>query len=197
MFEKIHEIPNRMWVQSSSTCYCSKKVLSLFMPWPTVGKPAFFLFPGSLIPWPIVCEWHCIFPFARLFHYLSSHNQQGVSDTILVFYLCQALVSFHDQQLVSSAAFFSFSRQSHYLSSHDHQFVSDCSYPFVRQSHHLSSHDQQPVSSTPSFPSPGSLLTAHPMSNRMWVTLHLVFFSRLSYFSSNDQQGVSDTVSFA
>ena len=65
----------------------------------------------SHIPWPTVCEWHCLFLchiishmtdrewvtlhcfFARQsqINYISSHDQQQVSDTILL--LCQAVLS--------------------------------------------------------------------------------------------------------
>ena len=127
-------------------------------------------------------------------HHISPHDQQRVSDTNIYampshltpwptacewhWHLCHAM-------------------QSHHISPHDQQDVSDtdiCLY------HAVSSH------LTP-WPTacewhwhlfiPCSLITSHPMTNSLWVTLTPIYAMQSHHTSPNDQQRVSDTNIYA
>ena len=130
------------------------------------------------IPWPTVCEWHWIW-----------------------FSLPSSRIAFHpmtNREWVTLYLFF-FTIQSHCISSHDQQYVSDTSFGFLY--HAVSFHFiPRPIGSEwhciCSY-LPCSLIAFHLMTNRMWVTLHLFFFTMQSHsISSHDQQGVSDAAFF-
>ncbi len=107
-----------------------------FIPWPTVCEwHGFYFYYHAVslhfIPWPTACEWHCFFSlpcsliafhpmtnslwvtlfsfFTMQSHYISSHNQQAVSDNVFFFFTMQShCISSHDQQqAVSDTASFS------------------------------------------------------------------------------------------
>ena len=92
------------------------------------------------------------------------HDQQGVSNFAPLFCSTAHCISSHNQQAVSKSALI-YAQKSQYVTSfHDKQDVSE---PFsTRQSPHLSSHNKQEVSGTALVYTRSS-----PMSNRKWVIL--------------------------
>ena len=98
--------------------------------------------------WPTACEWHCTFSERQFHHIFSYDQQQAVSNKYILW------------NAVSS-----------------HLFLwptgSECHSTFCeRQSHHIFSYDHQGVSNIPHFVK-GRLITSFPMTNSLWVTLHL------------------------
>ena len=60
------------------------------------------------------------------------------------------------------------------MTSYAIQWVRDTTFSFTRNSH-LSSIDQQFVGDTSFTTLPGCLISSHPMTNRQWVKLHVMF----------------------
>ena len=107
--------------------------------------------------------------------------------------------------------------QSHRIICNDEQLVSDIQCTFhERQSYHIFSYDQQGVSDIAHFVK-GSLIRSFPMTNSLWVILHILwkavsshfflwptasewngtFYERLPHHNvSYDQQDVSDIAHF-
>ena len=120
----------------------------------------------SCFPWPSGSEWHCFISFAgSLINHVSSHDQQGVSDTTL--FLCMAIS--HQSCLIPWSE----------------QIVSFVQLVF-KWFHGLSSCDQELVSDMPSVP------VTFFISHRLWECI--LFFIR-KYPSYDDQQQVSNTTS--
>ena len=146
---------------------------------------------------------HCFVSLpGSLINHVSSHDQQGVSDT--AFFLCQAVSSIMSHPMTNSewvTLLYFFARQSH----------QSCLIPWLTVCewhcfislpgsliNHVSSHDQQRVSDTLFLCQAVSSIMSHPMTNRLWVTL-LYFFvpgSLINHVTSHDQQEVSDTALF-
>ena len=148
-----------------------------------VTLPPFFCetISSHFIPWPTASEWHGLLFPASQSHHISSHDQQQVSDTPSCF-LQGNLTTFHpmtNSKWVTLPPFFFQAISSHFIpwptASEWHSIL--CS---ARQSHHISSHDQQQVSDTPSFFLQGNLITFHPMTNSLWVTLPSFFCKAIS-----------------
>ena len=122
-------------------------------------------------------------------------EQQEVGSTTDIYLLC-SLITFHPNSMWVTAHHFVFTIQSHCMSSHDQQYVSDTAFDFLY--HAVSLHFiPWPTGSEwhcICFSLPCSLIAFHPMTKRMWVTLHLFFFTMQTHcISSHDQQPVSDT----
>ena len=138
----------------------------------------------------VACEWHCTFCEGHT-HHISSYNQQLVSD-IVHFVEGSLISSFLIKKQVSDIAHFC-ERGSHDIFSYDQQVVSDIAH-FVnshlflsptesewqswtfyeKQSHHIFSYDQQEVSDIEHFVK-GSVITSFPITNREWVTFHVLW----------------------
>ena len=167
------------------------------------------------IPWPIGCEWHtsylcqaissivsypmtnsmwvslCHFFAGSLLNHVSSIDQQNVSDTALL--LCQQS---HQSCLIPLLTgsewlecFISLPGSHQSCLIPWTQFVSF--YGFARQSHQSClSHNQQGVSDTASFLCQAvSSIMSHSMTNRMWVTMTLLYCfasSLINHVSSHD-----------
>ncbi len=101
---------------------------------------------------PTESEWHCTF-CERQSHYISSMTNRLWALTL------------HDIVWM----------QSHHIFSHDPQDVSDtqCT-SFKGQSHHILPYNQQRVGDIAHFVK-GSLITSFPMTNSLWVTLHILW----------------------
>ena len=165
---------NRMWV-----------IMLYFFAWPSHLK-------SCLIPSPTDCEWHCFISFpCSLINYVSSHDQQYVSDSDAA--LINHVLS-HHQQGVSDTALFLHQAASSIIS---HPMTNRLWVTLLSFSPwHVSSHNQQYVSDTAIFLCFAvSSIISYPMTNREWVTL-LYFFPRQSHSSSHDQQGVSNIALF-
>ena len=87
-----HPITNSMWV----TLLNFFQAVSLIMFHPMANRmwvTLLYFFArqshqSCFIPWPTGCEWHCFISLpGSLIDHVSSHDQQGVSDTTL--FLCQ------------------------------------------------------------------------------------------------------------
>ena len=178
-----HFIP---WPTGSELhCICFSWSLSLIAFHPTTKRlwviPHFMFYHVSqlhFIPWPTGSEWHCIC-FSWPSSLIASHPMTN-----------SLWVTLH---------LFLLTIQSHCgISSHDQQNVSDTAFVFL--DHLVSLHlIPWPTGSEwhcICFSWPSSLTVAfHPMTNSMWVTLHLFFLTIQSHcgISSHDQQGVSYT----
>ena len=149
---------------------------------------------GSLITWPTASEWHCTF-CERQSHHTFSYDQQVVSD-IAHFYERQLIhhIFSYDQQRVSDIAHFvkgnlvtSFSYDQQRVSNIAHFVKGVITHLFLwptasewcctfceSQSHHIFSYDQQQVSGIVNFVK-DSHITSFPMTNRQWVTLHIMW----------------------
>ena len=131
------------------------------------------------ISWPIGSEWHwiCFSLPCSLIAFHPMTNREWVTLDWFFFTMQSHCISSHDQQDVSDTAFVFFTMQSHCISSHDQQDVSDTA--FVVLYHAVSLHFiPWPTESEwhcICFSLPCSLIAFHPMTNRMWVTLHLFF----------------------
>ena len=69
------------------------------------------------------------------------------------------------------------------VSSHLFLWVTACEWHCTfceRQSHHIFSYDQQPVSDI-AYAETGSLIISFPMTNSLWVTLHILWKAVLSH----------------
>ena len=131
---------------------------------------ALSLHRNLLTPRPTVCEWHQ--HLFSLFSLITSYPMINSMWVTLTF--------------ISAI-------QSHHISSHDQQQVSDTDIYFC---HSVSSHlIPWPTASEwhwhlfLSF----SLITSHPMTNSLWVTLTFISAIQSHHISSHDQQEVSDT----
>ena len=147
------------------------------------------------IPWPTDGEWLCIcFSLAcSLIAFNPMTNRQWVTVHLFFLTMQSLCISSHDQQAVSDTAFVFL---YHAVSLH---FIP---WPTVCEWHCIC------------FSLPCSLISFHPMTNSMWVTLDLFFFAMQSHcmtnrewvtlhlfvftmhshgISSHDQQLVSDT----
>ena len=113
-----HAVPNSEWV---TLLYCSLINHVSSRDQQDVSDTALLQSRQScLMPWPTACEWHCFIAvssimshpmtnshmwvtllYCSLINHVSSHDQQRVSDTLL---LQSHHVSYHDQQDVSDTA---------------------------------------------------------------------------------------------
>ena len=165
-----------------------------------------------LFLWSTASEWHCTF-YERQSHHIFFYDQQQVSDIAhfakpVSSHLC------YDQQFVSDIAHFVkgglitafLMTTREYVTLHilwkgvsSQLFLwptgSEWHCTFCqRQFHHIFSYDQQEVSDIVHFVK-GSLITSFPMTNSLWVTLHIC--ERQSHhIIPYDQQQVSDIAHF-
>ena len=238
-----HLMTNSLW-ETLPSFFC-QEISSHFIPWwqEVSDTPTFFLpcnlitfhlmtnskwvtlhpffcqaLSSHFIPWPTACEWHSPYFSAMQPHHVSSHDQQGVSDT-LPFSLPGNLIRFHPWPTASEwhsplflpGNFITFHCMTNslwvtlplFFQAMSSDFIpwptgSEWHYPVfsARQSHHISSHDQQLVSDTPLF----SARQFHPISfhdQQLVSELPPPFSARQSHhISSHDQQGVCDTPLF-
>ena len=121
-----------------------------------------------LFLWPTGSEWHCTFCEWQS-HHMLSYDQQNVSDIA------------HFWKRVSSHLFL---------------WPTVCEWHCTceRQSHHIFSYHQQLVSPMAHVVK-GSLITTFPMTNSLWVRLHILWRAFM-YIVSDDQQDVSDMAHF-
>ena len=158
---------------------------------------------SCLIPWPTGCEWHWFISLpGTLINYVSSYDQQFVSDTGLFLHQALSSIMFHPMTNSEWVRLLYFcARHSHesclipwptvcewhFFDRHSHQ---SCliPWPTVCEWHwfislpcalinHVSCHDQQRVSDTALFlcQALSSIMSQH-IINRQWVTL-LYFFA--------------------
>ena len=145
-----------------------------------------------LFLWPTGSEWHCTF-CEGWSHCIFSYDQQVVSDiehfvkgSLTSFPMANSLwVTLHILWKAVSLHLFLWptgskwyctfcERQSHCIFPYDQQGVSwHCTF-CERQSHCIISYDQQGVSDITHFVK-GSLIASFPMTNRLWVTLHILW----------------------
>ncbi len=116
---------------------------------------------SHLFLWPTACVWHSIF-CERQSHHILSYNQQRVSDIA---------------HFVKGSFIFLWPTGSEWL---------HILWKAVSSHFHLS-YDQQQVSDILHFVK-DNLIISFPMTNRKWVTLHILWKALLSL----DPQGVSD-----
>ena len=185
-----------------------------------VGDFAHFVKAISSHPflWPTESEWHCTFCESQS-HHIFSYDQQGVSD-IAHFVKGNLITSF----LMTNREWVTLYNLWKAVSLHLSLWSTVCSewhctFEFCeRQSHHIFSYDQQygAVSGMALFVK-GSLITSFPITNRKWVTLHILWKpvsphlflwptgsewhctfceSQSHHIFSYDQQGVNDIVHF-
>ena len=169
---------------------------------------------SHLYLWPTVCEWHWTF-CERQSHHIFSHDQQQVSD-IAHFVKGSLITSFPMTNSLRVTLHILWKAVWSHLFPWPTASKWHCTF-CERQSHHIFSYDQQQVSDIAHFVK-GSLITSVPMTNRMWVTLHILwkavsshlflwptgsewhctsFYERQSdHIFSYDQQLVSDIAHF-
>ena len=184
-----YSMTNRLWV--ILLCFFARKSHQscLIQPWPTESEwHCLTVSFECLIPWPTGCEWHCCIPLPySLINHVSSHDQQGVSDTAL--FLCQTVSSIMFHPMANSkwvTLLYFFARQSHQscLIPSPTGCELHCFSPLPGSLiNHVSSHHKQLVSDIAWFLyEMVSSIISHPMTNRMWVTL-LYSFARQSHLS--------------
>ncbi len=176
----IHMVKNSLITPFPMT---NREWVTLHNLWKAVSSPLFL--------WPTVCEWHCIFCERQSHHIFPITNRKWVTLHIL-------------WKTVSSHLFLSptagewhctFCEKA--VSSHLFLWPTVCKWPCTfceKQSHHIFSYDQQRVSDIAHFVK-GSLITSFPMTNSLWVTLHILWRESHHIFSY-DQQGVGDIAHF-
>ena len=163
-----HPMTNRKWV-TLLYFFASHSYKSWLIPWPTGSKRQCFISlpdtPINDVSWPIGCEWHC-------------------------FILCQVLSSVMPHPMTNRkwvTMIYFFARHSHQsclitwsTGSEWHCIIS----LLVTLINHASSYNQQHVSDTALFlcQALSSIISWHPLTNSMWVTLHY-FFARHSHWS--------------
>ena len=135
-----------------------------------------------LIPWPTVCEWHCIWFFFLTIqsHCISSHDQQGVSDTVFVF-LDHPVSLWHfipwptvcEWHCICFSLLSSLIVAFHPMT--NREWVTLHLFFLITQSHCISSHNQKVVSHTTFYVLPCFTIAFHPMANRVWV--YTAFYS--------------------
>ncbi len=159
---------------------------------------------SHLFLWPTVCEWHCTF-CNRQSHHIFSYDQQLVSD--IAHFATGSLIPMTNSlwvtlhilwKAVSSDLFLGptgsgwhctfCENQSHHIFSYDQQGVSDIEHLWKAVSLHLLLWPQH-VSDIAQYMK-GSLITSFSMTNRKWVTLHILWKAVPSQLY--DQQLVSD-----
>ena len=104
-------------VSDTASCLC-QAFSSIGMSHPMTNREwvtLLYFFPGSLIPQPTGCKWHCFIIFlpGTLMNHVSFHHLQVVSDTVL--FLCQALQSVMSHPLTNRewvTLLYFFARQS-------------------------------------------------------------------------------------
>ena len=127
-------------------------------------------------------------------HSWPSHDQQYVSDTAFYLYHAVSLHCIHDQQPVGDTAFV----LNHAVSLHFIPSIG-CEWHCIHFSWPCSLIAFHPMTNRMwvtlhLFFWPCSLIALHPMTNSLWVMLHLFFFTMQSHcISSHNQQVVSDT----
>ncbi len=130
---------------------------------------------SHLFLWPTASEWHYTF-CERQSHHIFSYDQQRVSD-IGHFVKGSLITSFPMTNSLWVTLYILWKAVS--WSSHHFLWPTACEWHYTfceRQSHdhHIFSYDQQPVSDIANFVK-GSLITSFPMTNRLWVTLHILW----------------------
>ena len=183
----------------------NREWVTLHIVWKTVWSHLFL--------WPTGCEWHCTFCERRSDH-IFSYDQQLVSDIAHVV----------KDSLITSFPM----TNSKWVTLHilwkkvwSHLFLWPTGSEWrctlcERQSDHIFSYDQQVVSDIAHFVK-GSLITSFPMTNSLWVTLHMLWKAvwshlflwptgcewhctfcerRSDHIFSYDQQPVSDIAHF-
>ena len=137
--------------------------------------------------WPIASEWHCKC-CERQSHHIFPYDQQHVSD------IAQSLITHFP---MTNSEWVTLHILWNAISWHL------CLWPIASelhctfcegQSHHILSYDHQVVSDIAHFVK-SSLITSFPMTNRQWVTLHILWKAVSSYLSHH-QQLVSDIAHF-
>ena len=132
---------------------------------------------SCLIPWPTGSGWHCF--ISSLINCVSSHDQQGVSDTTL--FPISSIMSHPNQQYVSDTTLFFClavsSTMSHPMTNREWVTL----LYLITYAHPMT--NSMWGTMLYFFASLQLITVSHPMINRMWVTLLLHFFARHSYQS--------------
>ena len=162
-----------------------RKWVTLHFLWKAVSSHLFL--------WPTACEWHCTF-CERQSHHIFSYGQQQVSD-IALFVQGSLFTSFpmtNREWVTLHILFKSVSSHLFLWPIGSEWYCTLCE----RQSHHIFSYDQKEVSANVAHFVKGTLITSFPMTNRMWVTLHILWKEVSSHLFSYDQQEVSNIAHF-
>ncbi len=169
--ESYVHMTNSKWVISYILC---KEVSSYLFLWSIASESVtlHILWKGvsSHLPlWPTACEWHCT--LCERDHSFS-YDQQGVSD---IEHLWKAGDSSLAHLFTGSEWDYTFcERQSHCIfAMTNSKWVRYCTF-CERWSHHIFSYDQQPVSNITHFVKT-SLMTLFPMTDSLWVILHILW----------------------
>ena len=137
-----------------------------------------------LFLWPTECEWDCTC-CEKQFHHIFSYDQQFVSE-IAHFVKGSLVTSFPMMHRMWVRYHILWKAALCLWPTESERHCTFCE----RQSHDIFSYDQQAVSDIAHFVN-GSLTTCYPMTNRMWVTLH-ISEREYHHIFSYDQQYVSD-----
>ena len=192
---------NRKWV----TLPILWRAVSSNLFWPTGSEwhctlyERLKLVSSNLFLWPTAGEWYCKFCERQSHQIFSTYDQQGVSD-IAHFIKGSHITSF---QVVSDIAHFvkgslitsfcvtnslSVTLQILWKAVSSHLFLWPtgskwhCTF-YERQLHHTLSHDKQQVSNIAHFVK-GTLIRSFPMTNSMWVVLHILWKAVSSHLTN-------------
>ena len=141
------------------------------------------------IPWPTVCEWHCIFfPFQTDSSYLISCPIWPTG--------CKQHCAFFLATLTKPCPLTTESEWTAFLlgTSKSHPMITECVWHcifYLQLVSHHSSHDQQHVSTLHLCQT--ASLRSHTMTNRVWVKFSLPGSLTTC---SHDQQSVRNSISF-